>query len=338
MLGVRWQKLIKKQPTTAQRSAATQTRGPADTVSGGPLGRRRCPTAGQHPHPHLQAISNGARRSSEDGPFSTELSLPGPPLLSAGAGGGPGSVGGRVGPGLTLCPSGWWAGQVGHLQGHCMVDPAVPPAQGSAHACPACPGLAGGSLAHRVGSPWGESGRPGTWAPPPLGTRVPGTGQGRVACTRFSHCTQGCRAPRPRVGTAAAGVARQRQGRPDVVRSRSRPPCARHACDVTSGAPASPPASKRVERCAGGSTRPLCLADRAHGGGLAQSSPTLPISYLQTLTCPWPLPPRVPHSLASESGDRRPRPHRSVGGGGLADRLPWPFSLVLGGHSSRDGA
>lgn len=34
MLGMRWQKLIKKQPTTAQRSAATQTRGPADTGHG----------------------------------------------------------------------------------------------------------------------------------------------------------------------------------------------------------------------------------------------------------------------------------------------------------------
>ena len=127
-------------------------------------------------------------------------------------------------PGSPPRPSGWWAGQAGHLQGHCMVDPAVPLARGSAHLCPACPGLAGGSLAHWVGSPWGESGRPGTWAPPSLGTRVPGMGQGRVACIRFSHRTQGCQAPRPRVGTVVAGAARCR---PQQVETAMHSPCPR---------------------------------------------------------------------------------------------------------------
>lgn len=179
----------------------------------------------------------------------------------------------------------------------------------SANPCPACPGLAGGYLAHGAGSPWGER---GVLAPGPRPHWAPESrARGRAEWLAPGSAT-----------VLRAGRAWWWQGRPDVVPSRSRPPRAHRARDMISRAPAAAPASMRVESCAGVSARPLRPGDRAHGGGLARSPHPLPIAYLQTLTCPWPLPPRAPHSLAPEPGDHSPCPCRNVGRGGLADRLP----------------
>lgn len=218
MLGVRWQELIKKQPTTTQRVS-----GHTDTGTGQYRPWGHCPgrtarqaevfSASPAPHPRLQAMQlrlaltkqDGAQRETGLQPRNPEL--PGPPLPSAG----------RRAEALVR-----WVEQLAPGL------PLVPLVGGPGPHTPSCLPRAGrrepGTWGRVPGVKWG----PGTWAPCPTGHPRAEQEQEQVAPVRPLYSGQG-----------GHGAGRGGRRRPQQVGTATRSLCPRRDFQAPSSAPAS---------------------------------------------------------------------------------------------------